>query len=87
MTTKDYAWIRRWGEYLGSSPQYIERRLDQARGDNAPAGAIYPRCTATGESIPGDWATVDGITNEQTRWALGLPALEAPMDEPAESVS
>jgi hypothetical protein len=38
-----YAYIERWGRFLGSRDYFIQDECDLARQENAPANAIYPR--------------------------------------------
>lgn len=56
----DYAYIRAWGELLGSFPYYIEGEIEKARRDRAPQTAIYRR-------QDGSWATFEEIRSEGTR--------------------
>jgi hypothetical protein len=36
-----YPYIRAWGRMMGSSPVYVERQVERARRDRAPADAIF----------------------------------------------
>jgi hypothetical protein len=64
----DYQWIRKWGSYMGSSQWYIDEQVRKARESNAPEDATFHRDDH-------GWYTVGDITNEMTRYQLGLRPL------------
>lgn len=55
-----YPYIVWWGKSLGSFDYYIEAQLKLAEQTNAPVTATY-------RQQDGTWATIEGITNPNTR--------------------
>jgi len=58
MTTesKPYPAIRIWGQQLGSYGGYIQRQVDLANAENAPADATHRR-------TDGSWGTLSDMEN------------------------
>jgi len=58
MTTesKPYPAVRIWGQQLGSYGGYIQRQVDLANAENAPADATHRRAD-------GSWATLSDMEN------------------------
>lgn len=67
-SSDDYPYIRAWGVMLGSSRDYIDTQVAQARADGVPANAIH-------KNTDGYWSSTDDITSPDTRHYLGLPPL------------
>ena len=64
----DYAYIRAWGNLMGSQGWYIEDQIRKARAAGAPPTAIYERYDNEHGSGPtGVWATFEEITGTGTQ--------------------
>ena len=50
--SRDYIWIRKWGQLVGSEGYYVNGQIEQAKLDKAPATAIY-------KQPDGTWVTVE----------------------------
>ncbi len=63
---KEYVWIKRWGEYMRSKPDYIKEQQRLASEENVLLTVIY---YSEADNI---WYTTSNITNPVTRLSLGL---------------
>lgn len=75
----DYAYVRAWGQTLGSFPYYIEGEVEKARRSNAPETAIYQR-------DDGSWATFEGIASKDTRNAIAALASKLMSEDAAKGL-
>lgn len=61
---RQFPFIAKWGQIMGSYDYYIDNQCRLAKEDNAPANAIYER--------DGKWRTTDDVTSPDMRYKLGL---------------
>lgn len=80
----DYPFIRLWGQLMGSFSYYIQDQLERARQTNAPRTATFER-TLAGGAKSGEWATVEGIQDGNTIYALKQMAQRAGIKWPTET--
>ena len=60
MKSRDYPYIRAWGQMMGSMSYYINDQVELARRDGAPQMATY-------KSSNGRWQTYNDIQSENTK--------------------
>lgn len=71
VSASDYPYVVKWGNMMGSSPEYIKGQVALAWVDNAPKNAVYK--TSEYDYRGERWITLDEVTNAEAFIKMGLP--------------